>query len=102
MKRWLSRFARLYDSDRRGRLRMPLDCRALLTGDFGALEGVAVDAHRDGMAVRAQASLPIGTRLFVRIPDHLIGGYAEVRRCSPSPDGFILGLELSQSLVRYR
>lgn len=92
----------LFHVDRRGRIRIPADFDAILTGSFGAAPAAGVDANRNGAAVRCEIALPIGMRLFIRIPRHALGGFADVRRCEPCEGGYLLGLEFPRPLSRCR
>ena len=47
---WIGKIVRFYEMDRRRRPRLPADFHAVLTGSFGALNAVAVDASRGGAA----------------------------------------------------
>ena len=89
--------------ERRRRSRLPLSCNVTLSASFGLPQpAVAVDVSRHGMAVRSEAAWEIGALLFVRIPQAGLAGFAHVRRCAPTGDEFLIGLEFREPLRRER
>ncbi len=89
-------------ADGRCRLRMKADFEATLSGSFGMLEVTAVDANRDSAGVRSRAPLAAGTLAFLRIGELGLMGFVHVRRCSPTGDGYLLGLQFREALAHDR
>ena len=102
VKRWINKLASLYEeTDVRRHIRIPAEFDATLSGDaFGMLYVTGVDANRDGAGVQSSTPLDIGTLVFLKIPSLGLMGFAHVKHCSPRGNGYLLGLEFRERLVR--
>jgi hypothetical protein len=102
VKRWIHKLASLYEqTDARRHVRIPADFDATLSNDtIGTLYVTGVDANRDGAGVQSTTPLDIGTLVFLKIPGLAVMGFAHVKHCSPRNNGYLLGLEFRERLVR--
>src|SRR5512133_3023462 len=102
VRRWIHKLASLYEeTDVRRHVRIPAEFDATLSGDtFGMLYVTGVDANRDGAGVQSTTPLDIGTQVFLKIPSLALMGFANVKHCSPRGNGYLLGLQFRERLVR--
>jgi hypothetical protein len=101
-KRWISKVAEFYKTDGRRHLRLPAEFSAIMSGSFGMLPVIGVDANRGGAGVQSTEALPLGSLVFLRITSLGLMGFAHVRHCSRRADGYLLGLQFRDALSRER
>jgi hypothetical protein len=103
VKGWLKSLNQLFEvDDHRRRLRLKADFHATISGAFGTLDVIAVDANRNGAGVMASSPLPKGTLVYLQIADLGAMGFAHVRHCSECNGRYLLGLRFREPLSRDR
>jgi len=87
--------------ERRRRPRLRTDLTAILSGSFGQIHVRAVDLNRTGIGILCDQPMPVGSLVFVRIPECDRMGFAFVRYCTPQAPGFYhCGLQFREPLRR--
>jgi hypothetical protein len=101
-KGWLAKLAGLYNTDIRRHTRLRAEFTGTLSGPFGMVHVSGKNLNRKGAGVESPQELPQGSLVFLRISDLGLMGFAHVRHCSPSGEGYYLGLEFREGLSRER
>ena len=99
VKSWMTKLNALF-ADGRRRPRLKTRFQASLSGSFGSLSVTGSDMNRTGAGVQSESAVPAGSLVFLRIANLGLFGFARVKHCSPSTEGFRLGLEFREPLYR--
>jgi hypothetical protein len=86
--------------ERRSNLRKRMRFEAEIQKLDGTIPVIGVDIHEDGARILSKKAWDTGTVLFLKLPDVQLGGFAEVRHCTPRKDGrYTIGLAFRGPLI---